>query len=591
MRSTKLTQVLVSFLMIFMIISSYSLANTLKESRLIIVHTANIYGDLTPTNYFTSNFEQKGAAYLVNYLRNLRTKYDSVLAIDTGNLLYGSPFGDYYLNVDNNPVLKIFNILAYDFFIPGTFELGMSTEQLEKIVASLKPKTLAANLKGIKGAASYSIITLKNGVKVAVIGIVAENGNHSFVPYLDVAKRIVEDIRKNRRADVVVIATSAGVKTSPATSNVRSLDSKFAFGDQLIKELSGSVDVFLFGNQSLTLVYSKNNKVYSLPPSNGRGLNQIELVLSRDAKGWKITRAQVKLVDFKMVTPDEVILEELKNYEAELEKWLDEPVGSVPSNVPFHKYMAIIEDNPAIEFVARNLMKATQANLAVWNVFNPNFFGLSAGDLTRRTIYQLVGTVTTLKVLKIKGSELEKLLSQIFKYVKYENGILVLSKEILGSPWKVDLFEGVSYDLVINKGVVRNVTVDNKPLEVNKEYMLVVPTVRTQGADRIAYGKVIMEVEQPVSLIILNLLSSCDNEKVFTLDFNRRTLAELEYVVKPGDTLRQLEWRLGVPQWEIMQLNPFIKNPNLLRPGWKLIYYRSYLELVPPLQNFFIFNN
>ncbi|ODN30278.1 5'-nucleotidase C-terminal domain-containing protein [Fervidobacterium thailandense] len=591
-RSLRITDALTIFLtLLVLVFPTFVFSSSSLQSKLVIVHTANLYGDLIPTNYFTGSFERKGAPYFASYLRNVREKFDSVLTIDTGNFLYGSAFGDYYLNLADNPVVKVFNLLGYDFFVPGTFELGLSKNQLEELVTGLKAKTIAANLNGVKGVTAYSIKTMKNGVRVAVVGIAVEYGTHSFTPYLAAAKKIIEDIRKNRKADVIVLATSSGIRISPATSATRSSESKFAFGDELIKTFSDSVDVFLFGNQTLRLAFGEKNKVYSLPPSNGRGVNQIEIVLSHDGKKWEISNAQVKTVYFENTEPDEVMLEVLKNYESALEKWLDEPVGSVSFNVPFHKYMALIEDNAAIEFVARNLMIATRSDFAIWNVFNPSFSGLPAGSLTRRSVYQLIGLTTTVKVLKIKGAELEKLLSQTLKYMKYVDGILVFSKDVLNSPWKVDLVEGLQYDLIVNKGKIRNISIKGKKLDPDREYTIVVPTFRTLGTDRINIGRVVMEIERPVSSILFETLLLHGSGLSFTRDFNRRTLVEFEYTVQPGDTLKQLEGRFGVSMSELIRDNTIIKNPNLLRPGWKIIYYRNYLELVPPLANFFVFED
>ena len=95
------------------------------EADVVILHSSNVYGNVVPYNYFTESFEAKGLIPIYSYVQELKSNNENLVLIDTGNLTYGSPFGDYYIDKPDNPVMTLFNQIVYDVFVPGTFELSL----------------------------------------------------------------------------------------------------------------------------------------------------------------------------------------------------------------------------------------------------------------------------------------------------------------------------------------------------------------------------------------------------------------------------------------------------------------------------------
>ncbi|PHJ12593.1 peptidoglycan-binding protein, partial [Fervidobacterium sp. SC_NGM5_O18] len=109
---------------------------------------------------------------------------------------------------------------------------------------------------------------------------------------------------------------------------------------------------------------------------------------------------------------------------------------------------------------------------------------------------------------------------------------------------------------------------------------------------------VLREFEIPVQEILFSQVKKILPEGLLDTkeDNNRVSLVQLTYTVQPGDTLARIAYRLGIATsdedlpWaivELMTLNPIIKNPNLIRPGWEIVYYKKYLDLIPPLKELF----
>jgi len=255
----------------------------------------------------------------------------------------------------------------------------------------------------------------------------------------------------------------------------------------------------------------------------------------------------------------------------------------------FSKYLALLEDNIALEIINKAIIEYTKSSAGIWNIFNPNFTGIVEGPISRKDLYALIGKPTTVKLVRMSGKDIKNILIRASQSKRYENGKVVFDEKLVDNPWLFDMFENIRYEIVANEGTVRNIIYVGKNLEDNDTVVVSVPSIRTYGKEPVLYGKVIKDFELPVQHIFMNTLDKILNAKVldFFDDANRTTVVKLEYTVNAGDTLRNLSYRLGVSEDALLAENTFIKDRNLLRPGWKLVYYKGYLNLIPPLKEFF----
>ncbi|QIV78487.1 5'-nucleotidase C-terminal domain-containing protein [Fervidobacterium pennivorans] len=572
------------------------------STTVTIIHTANIYGNVLPFNYFTNTYESKGLVQIYSYVSQLRQKSSELLLVDTGNLLYGSPFGDYFLENDasENPVVTLFNQIGYDVFVPGTFELTLESEKFEKNLKSLKTYVLASNLVNKFGfIKNYYVKVFRNGLKVATVGVVPPYGNLASADYVNTIKSVIQKLKSEVQPDVIILATSAGITYDPVSGKQISIQSALNLGDVLVKEFNKDVDIFLFGNQ--TLVYTginKQNKVFSIPGSEGTSVNQIDISLSQTSGKWKISKVAVQNVKLEKIKPVENVMNWAQQFETYVEKWLDTPVIKSNITIGFNKYMAILEDTLVTEIVNKSIIEYTNSHIGIWNVFNPNFEGFIEGDITRRDLYALVGRTTTVKTLKLTGKQVKEIIMKSLNMLSFKDGKVVFEKSLVSSPWIYDLFENLEYEVVINKKELRKIQFMGKVINDSDVFVVSVPSVRTFGQNAIISGAIVEEFEIPVQKILFSQVKKILPEGVLDTkeDNNRVSLVQLTYTVKPGDTLARIAYRLGIATSdedlplaivELMTLNPIIKNPNLIRPGWEIVYYKKYLDLIPPLRELF----
>ncbi|ANE40897.1 peptidoglycan-binding protein [Fervidobacterium ngatamarikiense] len=572
------------------------------STTVTIIHTANIYGNVLPFNYFTNTYEPKGLVQIYSYVAQLRQKSSDLLLVDTGNLLYGSPFGDYFVENDTieNPVVTLFNQIGYDVFVPGTFELTLENQKFEKTLKSLKAYVLASNLVNKFGfVKNYYVKVFRNGLKVATVGVVPPYFNLASADYINTIKSVIQRLKSEVQPDVIILATSGGITYDPVSGKQISIQSGLNIGDILIKEFGKDVDIFLFGNQ--TIVYTnmnKQNKVFSIPGSEGASVNQIDISLSRTGGNWKISKVAVQNVKLEKLKPVENVVNWAQQFETYVEKWLDTPIIRSNVTIGFNKYMAILEDTLVTEIVNKSIIEYTKSHTGIWNVFNPSFGGFIEGDVTRRDLYALVGRTTTVKTLQLTGKQVKEIIVKSLNMLSFKDGKVVFEKSLVSSPWIYDLFENFEYEVVINKKELRRIQFMGKVVNDDDVFVVSVPSVRTYGQNGIISGVVLREFEIPVQEILFSQVKKILPEGLLDTkeDNNRVSLVQLTYTVQPGDTLARIAYRLGIATsdedlpWaivELMTLNPIIKNPNLIRPGWEIVYYKKYLDLIPPLKELF----
>nr|WP_312058935.1 5'-nucleotidase C-terminal domain-containing protein [Fervidobacterium pennivorans] len=572
------------------------------STTVTIIHTANIYGNVLPFNYFTNTYEPKGLVQIYSYVAQLRQKSSDLLLVDTGNLLYGSPFGDYFVENDTieNPVVTLFNQIGYDVFVPGTFELTLENQKFEKTLKSLKAYVLASNLVNKFGfVKNYYVKVFRNGLKVATVGVVPPYVNLASADYINTIKSVIQRLKSEVQPDVIILATSGGITYDPVSGKQISIQSGLNIGDILIKEFGKDVDIFLFGNQ--TIVYTnmnKQNKVFSIPGSEGASVNQIDISLSRTGGNWKISKVAVQNVKLEKLKPVENVVNWAQQFETYVEKWLDTPIIRSNVTIGFNKYMAILEDTLVTEIVNKSIIEYTKSHTGIWNVFNPSFGGFIEGDVTRRDLYALVGRTTTVKTLQLTGKQVKEIIVKSLNMLSFKDGKVVFEKSLVSSPWIYDLFENFEYEVVINKKELRRIQFMGKVVNDDDVFVVSVPSVRTYGQNGIISGVVLREFEIPVQEILFSQVKKILPEGLLDTkeDNNRVSLVQLTYTVQPGDTLARIAYRLGIATsdedlpWaivELMTLNPIIKNPNLIRPGWEIVYYKKYLDLIPPLKELF----
>ncbi|MCS6838055.1 MAG: bifunctional metallophosphatase/5'-nucleotidase [Bdellovibrionaceae bacterium] len=176
-----------------------------------------------------------GFARLYTVVEHMRQQYAGrVLLLDGGDTIQGSALGVFSKGKGLVPIL---NFLGIDGAVPGNWEVVYGVDSLKQVTAMLNYPMIAANIvdQATKqlAFAPYKIYE-RGGIKIAVIGYtdpeVPERQPPSYskgFSYLrdDVIQPIVDDIRNNKKADVIILLSHIGLpKAVELSSRIKGID-------------------------------------------------------------------------------------------------------------------------------------------------------------------------------------------------------------------------------------------------------------------------------------------------------------------------------------------------------------------------------
>jgi len=296
-------------------------------------------------------------------------------------------------------------------------------------------------------------------------------------------------------------------------------------------------------------------------------------------------RCKPEVVDVSKYPADTEILDATREYEEKTQKWLDTPVGTAIGDFyvenPFYGRMW---DNALIEFVNKVQMDYTGAKISSTSLFTDDVKGWKSGPVTLRDINAVYIYANTLKVIKVKGSDIKAALERSADYFAFENGVAKENKswvEPKVQRYNYDMWEGISYKIVLNRPTgdrIVDLMFEGKPLDMDGEYEIVLNNYRGAGG-----GGYSMFNNKPVVKEVLiemaELMTSYLIEKkeiTAMVDNNWGAYVEMVYNVQSGDTLESVAAKLGftvedLTRWNnVTQITARRYNSNTMLPYFNI---------------------
>ncbi|QTA38048.1 5'-nucleotidase C-terminal domain-containing protein [Thermosipho ferrireducens] len=596
-------RVLSVILLIFII--SISLAQSIE---LVLLHTSDLHGNIFPINYATNKPYDVGIGKIATIVKQIKEQYSNVIILDSGDLIQGTPLEYYHARIDNKPVdpmMLVMNKIGYSAMALGNHEFNYGMKVLKKAISEAQFPVLSANIvkKGTQEPyfKPYHIVTLDNGIKVGILGLITkfvpnweDPKNIAELEFLDpveVAKKYVPKLRNEEKVDVVVVVYHGGLERDPKTGQPTEELTGENEAYQLLQEVPG-IDALLLGHQHRTIAVKINGVPVSMPSKWGKYLGKIVLKLEKKDGKWIVTDSNVEQLSVKGVEADKEILAMAQDYEDKVQVWLDQPVGFAKGNFWIEDPLfARLQDNPLIEFVNKVQMYYSKAKISSTALFNNSIKGWKDGPITLRDINAVYIYPNTLKVIKVKGSDIKAALEKSADYFVYENYYAKVNKSWVDPKprhYNYDMWEGISYKIVLNRpsgNRIVDLMIDGKPIDLNAEYEIVLNNYRAGGGGGYTMFKgkpVVREVMMEVSELMADYIMSRKTVKA-TVDNNWETVVEFYYTVSSGETLGEIAQKLGVSIKDLARWNK-IKNPDIIKTGMRLVYFKNYIDTIPPIK-------
>ena len=306
----------------FLLMFVFSVVSFAQEISLKILATTDVHTQYMNYNYYTDAVNEQAGfvkiATLIN--KNKDEMKGNTLLFDNGDMLQGSPYGDYMAKNFNSkkeiyPMIEAMNLLGYDAATLGNHEFNYGLDYLNSVIKDAKFSYVSSNLYKNNEKDNYMkpyVILNKTfkdtegkdvKVKVGVIGFLppqimmwdAANltGKVSTKGILDTAKKYIPQMKKEG-ADIVIALAHTGMGSVVADEKGENVGYQLTQIDGIDAVVSGHSHV-TFPSKSYTGMAgvdiangTVNGKPYVIAGSLGDALGVMDVVIDKVNNKWVV---------------------------------------------------------------------------------------------------------------------------------------------------------------------------------------------------------------------------------------------------------------------------------------------------------------
>ncbi len=478
--------------------------------ELRLLETTDIHTNIVPYDYYQdAETDAFGLAKTATLIKAARNEATNSLLFDNGDLIQGTPLGDYKAKVDVlepgevHPVYQAMNLLGYDAANIGNHEFNYGLDFLNLTLTGADFPYVNANVYEADGETNYfdPYVILSRAVtdtagatqtlKVGVIGFVPPQvmtWDKSNLEGEVVAKDIVETAQKfvpeMRRAgaDIIVAVPHSGFEAGAR----QGMDENAV---SYLSEVEG-IDAILFGHAhgifpseqfegypGADLDKGTINGVPSVMPGFwGDHLGVIDLTLTQKNGSWTVTDSQSEARPIFDAENEKALVDadpEIVDAVAEAHQGTLDYIRSevAETEAPITSYFAQVLDDPSVQLVNQAQTwyteKAVQGTeyegLPILSAAAPfkaggrggaeYYTNIPAGALAIKNVADLYIYPNTLKVVKLTGAEVKAWLERSagqFNQLRPGNPDQPLLNEDFRS-YNFDVIDGVTYQIDLSQ--------------------------------------------------------------------------------------------------------------------------------------------
>jgi 2',3'-cyclic-nucleotide 2'-phosphodiesterase/3'-nucleotidase len=431
-----------------------------------ILETTDLHSNMMDFDYYKDTPTEKfGLVRTASLINAARGEVKNSVLVDNGDLIQGSPLGDYMAakglkKGEIHPVYKAMNTLDYAVGNLGNHEFNYGLKYLHDALAGAKFPYVNANIIDVKTQkplfAPYLIKETevvdqdgkKQTLKIGYIGFVPPqimtwdkanlSGKVTVNDITETARKYVPEMRE-KGADLVVVVAHSGLSADPYQ----------AMAENSVYYLSKvpGVDAILFGHahavfpgkdfasiKGADIEKGTLNGVPSVMPGMwGDHLGMVDLVLNNDGGSWKVTQSKAEARPIydaaakkSLAAEDKKLVEVLKHDHDATRDFVSKPIGKSADNM--YSYLALVQDDPTVQVVnmaqkayAEHFIQGDPdlAKLPVLSAAAPfkvggrkndpaSYVEVEKGQLTFRNAADLYLYPNTLVVVKATGQEVKE---------------------------------------------------------------------------------------------------------------------------------------------------------------------------------------
>lgn len=443
--------------------ASPAMAETIK---LRIIETTDIHTNVMDYDYYKDKPSQQiGLTRAATLVKAARSEVENSVLVDNGDLIQGSPMGDYMAakgieKGEVHPVYKAMNQLGYDVGNIGNHEFNYGLEFLAKSLEGAEFPYVSANVFDQKTGEHYfkpylikshmfkDVDGVEHEIKVGYIGFVPPQIMVWDKKNLE-GKVFAKDIKesamalvpqmKAEGADVIVAIPHSGVSSDPHKMGAEN-------STYYLSEVEG-IDAIAFGHSHAVFpgkgfenIQGVDNEVGTIngvaavmPGRWGSHVGVIDLELKQEGEQWVVVKGQSEarpIFDSATKQPiadaDADIVKALEADHKATRDFVNQPIGKA-SDV-MYSFLALVQDDPTVQIV--NLAQKDYverfiqgdpdlSDIPVLSAAAPfkaggrkndpnNYTEVESGQLTFRNAADLYLYPNTLVAMKVSGHEVKE---------------------------------------------------------------------------------------------------------------------------------------------------------------------------------------
>ncbi|WP_375321688.1 bifunctional 2',3'-cyclic-nucleotide 2'-phosphodiesterase/3'-nucleotidase [Aliivibrio logei] len=440
--------------------------DTNEVIKLRVVETTDIHTNLMDYDYYKDKPSQKiGLARTATLVKEARGEVINSVLVDNGDLLQGSPMGDYMADKgleagEVHPAYKAMNQLDYDAGNIGNHEFNYGLDFLAESINDADFPYISANVYDAKTKEHYfkpyvikthvfkDTAGVEHEIKVGYIGFVPpqimvwDKKNLEGKVFARDIKETAEELipqMKKEGADVIVAIPHSGVSTDPYKQGEEN-------STYFLSEVDG-IDAIAFGHShavfpgkgfdNLQGIDNENgtmNGVAAVMPGRwGSHVGVMDLTLKQKDGKWSVVNGESearpifdKENNKSLAAADKGIVNALKADHKGTRDFVNQPIGKADDVM--YSFLALVQDDPTVQIV--NLAQKDYVErfiqgdpdldgMPVLSAAAPfkaggrgndptNFTEVESGQLTFRNAADLYLYPNTLVAMKVTGKEVKE---------------------------------------------------------------------------------------------------------------------------------------------------------------------------------------
>lgn len=478
-----------------------------------ILETTDLHSNMMDFDYYKdAPSERFGLVRTASLIREARAQVANSVLVDNGDLIQGSPLGDYTAstglkNGETHPVYKALNTLDYTVGNLGNHEFNYGLDYLRKALAGARFPYINANIiDSATGKPMFTPYLIKDTevkdrdgntqrLRIGYLGLVPPqittwdkahlSGKVTVNDITETARRYVPQMLREG-ADVIVVVAHSGLSAEP----YRAMAENSVY---YLSQVPG-VDAILFGHAhavfpgkdfaSISGADTEKGTLNSVPAVMpgmwGDHLGVVDVVLNNDSGSWQRVdaRAEARPIFDKtnkrsLAAQDEGLIQTLAHDHNATREFVSKPIGKSADDMV--SYLALVQDDPTVQ-VVNNAQRAwverhiqgdpDLQNLPVLAAAAPfraggrkndpgGYVEVAKGPLTYRNAADLYIYSNTLAVVKVNGEQLKEWLecaAGMFNQIDATSG---KPQNLLNwdgfRTYNFDVIDGVNYQIDITQ--------------------------------------------------------------------------------------------------------------------------------------------